>query len=159
MYPWSGRQLTSTDFSGGLSPQGGAPITWVVTWPEWWLTNGSFAKYQNQLRMGHLAGCVSRKLCGSVDGSDLVNLAFHLAKHVPRLLLARFWSKGQPRGNRKGWTEFPFCKKGVRSLGVRGVREHASRGMFIVVILFYLCLSMFTRASGKSLATGVSGER
>ena len=112
--------------------------------------------------MGHLAGCVSRKLCGSVDGSDLGNCACHFAKHVPWLLLARFWSKGQPRGNRKGWTEFPFCKKGVRSLGARGVREsprHASRGMFTVVILFYLCLSMFTRASGKSLATAVSGER
>ena len=112
--------------------------------------------------MGHLAGCVSRKLCGSVDGSGLVSSACHFAKRVPWLLLARFWSKGQPRGNRKGFTEFPFCKKGVRSLGVRGVREsprHASRGMFIVVILFYLCLSMFTRASGKSLATGVSGER
>ena len=82
--------------------------------------------------------------------------------HVPWLLLACFWSKGQPRGNRKGFTEFPFCKKGVRSLGVSVVREsprHASRGMFIVVIKFYLCLSMFTRASGKSLATGVSGER
>ena len=83
--------------------------------------------------MGHLAGCVSRKLCGSVDGSDLGNFAPHFAKHVPWLLLARFWSKGQPRGP-EGTEKVGQNSEGVRSLGARGVREsprHASRGMLL----------------------------
>ena len=31
--------------------------------------------------------------------------------------------------------------------------------LFVLIILFYLCLSMFTLAGGKSLATAVSGEQ
>ena len=43
------------------------------------------------------------------------------------------------QGNRKGWTEFLFCKKRVRSLGARGVREsprHVSRGMLLWLFYF-----------------------
>ena len=118
--------------------------------------------------MAHLAGCVSRKLCGSVEGSEVVCHLKRWQKHntcavaaFSTLLVER--AAPRARGNRKGWTEFPFCKKEVRSLGARGVREsprHTSRGMLLwLIILFYLCLSMFTRAGGKSLATAVSGEQ
>ena len=124
VYPWSGGQLTPTDFRGGLSPQGWAPITWVVTWPEWWLTNGSFAKYQNQLCMGHLAGCVSRKLCGSVEGSEVV---CHLRwqKHktcavaaFSTLLVERATPEG-PR-EQKRLDRIPLLQKGSSFFGRKG---------------------------------------
>ena len=80
-------------------------------------TNGSFARYQNQLCMGHFAGCVSRKLCGSVEGSEVVCHLKRWQKHKTRAMAAfstLLVERAAPRarGNRKGWTEFKgssFC--------------------------------------------------
>ena len=74
-------------------------------------TNGSFARYQNQLCMGHLAGCVSRKLSGSVEGSEVVCHLKSWQKHKTRAVAAFstfLVERAAPRarGNRKGWTEF-----------------------------------------------------
>ena len=111
-------------------------------------TNGSFARYQNQLCMGHFAGCVSRKLCGSVEGSEVVCHLKRWQKRKTRavaafstLLVER--AAPRARGNRKGWTEF----KGEFVLWAQGELENLP-GMhpeecycgYFYFICVYLCL-------------------
>ena len=94
--------------------------------------------------MGHLAGCVSRKPCGSVEGSEVVCHLKRWQKHktcavaaFSTLLVERAARTGTEKVGQN--SSFAQIKKGVRSLGARGVREsprHASRGMLLW--LFYL---------------------
>ena len=116
-----------------------------------------------QLCMGHLAGCVSRKICGSVEGSEVVCHLKRWQKHKTRAVAAfstLLVERAAPRGPREQkrldriQREFVLWAQGELE-NLPDMRPEESYCGYSILFV----LSMFTRAGGKSLATAVSGEQ
>ena len=77
-----------------------------------------------QLCMGHLAGCVSRKICGSVEGSEVVCHLKRWQKHKTRAVAAfsTLLVERAPEGPReqKRLDRIPLLQKGSSFFGRKG---------------------------------------